>query len=180
MKRETHEQLYGDDFGRLPADDATAHLYPSTVHTRIPDPPAPSYYIPRMSTDYDEERVKNVFRSVLFIGEIRRVDFVPIEGTTRFRKAFIHFDHVFDNGIARAMVDGVETGSARIQPSPIDKSFYWIILKNKNPIPETRLNIHQLAESIRFLQNAMEQQAEEMVVLKGLVLCKHEEANSEV
>lgn len=160
MKRETHELLYGDDFGRLPADEQ--HLYPSTVHTKVPA----SFYIPRMSVQYDEQRVKNVFSSCLFIGDVRRVDFVQIEGSTRFQKAFVHFDRLYDNGIVKAMLDGVENGSARIQPSPIDKSFYWIILKNKRAIPETNLNIHQIADNARILQGVVEQQATEIAALQ--------------
>lgn len=166
MKRETHELLYGDDFGRLPASEQ--HLYPSMVPTTVPTTTT-SFYIPRMSVQYDEQRVKNVFSSVLFIGVVRRVDFVPIEGSTRFHKAFLHFDRLYDNGIAKAMLDGVENGSARIQPSPIDKSFYWIVLKNKRPIPETNLNIHQIADNARILQSVVEQQANEILALQQLV-----------
>jgi len=131
-----------------------------------------SIYIPRMSNIHDEEAVKNILK-ILRIGVVRRVDFTPINKSPGFgenddevKSAFIHFfdtpagfpldtpagfpyDEVFWSEIARG-------DSCRIA---VSKSEYWIFLKNNNPVKETLMNIHQVAENGRHLEKLIEEQA---------------------
>jgi formylmethanofuran dehydrogenase subunit E len=58
----------------------------------------------------------------------------------------------------------------------VGKKEFWICLKNKTPVRTTMMNIHQIVENSRYLENlVLEQgkqllkQAEEMNELKALV-----------
>jgi hypothetical protein len=128
-----------------------------------------SFYVPRMLAEYDETRVRGIVTSVLLIGEVTRVDFVSIEGEPHFQKAFIHMgmiygghqstDHIMNE------VFNNEKG-VRVYPNQFCSSEYWILLKNKKPVSETKLNIHQLAENATILQSVVEAQAEEIKALR--------------
>ena len=53
-----------------------------------------SFYVPRMATTHGEDSVRAAFR---FLGNVKRADFVPIEGDDRFQKAFVHMDHIIES-----------------------------------------------------------------------------------
>ena len=128
-----------------------------------------SLYIPRMSTDYNEDRVRAVFDS-LVIGSVTRVDFASITPgnyTTpndRFQKAFVHLSHFYDTDAANHLRDSLKTtnDSVRLQPDMFNQKVYWIVLLNKNPVADTNLNIHQVVENHRILEQLVFQQAEEI------------------
>ena len=108
-----------------------------------------SIYIPRIHMKCDEQYI-NYIMNFFMIGVVNRVDFREIEGNEDYCSAFVHFIHYMDNTYVADMLALLEQGhSQRLQISP---SEYWILLKNNNPVPETRLNIHQLAENARLLE----------------------------
>lgn len=128
-----------------------------------------SFYVPRMLTEYDETRVRGCVSSVLCIGEVMRVDFVPIEGEPRFQKAFIHMGMIYGGHQSTDHIMNEVFNNdkgVRVYPSQFGSSEYWILLKNKKPVSETKLNIHQVAENATILQSVVEAQAEEIRVLR--------------
>jgi hypothetical protein len=54
----------------------------------------------------------------------------------------------------------------RMYPGMFNQNEYWVLLKNKTPVQETKLNIHQVAENARILQSVVEAQAKEIKALR--------------
>lgn len=119
-----------------------------------------------MSTAFNEERVRAVFDR-LMIGQVNRVDFASINAghhlspEDRFQKAFIHLSHYYDTEAANHLRSNLKTtqDSIRVYPDLFSKEVYWIVLLNKNPVAETKLNIHQVVENHRILEQVVFQQA---------------------
>ena len=76
---------------------------------------------------------------------------------------------MFNSFIARDIHDlvTIKNQSYHFYPNPADHSVYWILLKNIKPVYETHLNIHQLAENAKLL--------EERVLTQEGIISKHEE-----
>ena len=118
-----------------------------------------SIYIPRISSDNTEATVKAAFLQQ--IGEVDRVDFANLvstpgvtQTTNRFMKAFVHLNTVYDPNLIETLDGG---GQYRMHPeanstNPRRRDIYWILVKNHKPIPETKLNIHQIAENHTLLE----------------------------
>lgn len=124
-----------------------------------------SLYVPRMSSAFNEERVRAVFDR-LMIGQVTRVDFASINAGEhlspgdRFQKAFIHLSHFYDTESANHLRSSLKTtqDSVRLFPDLFNQKVYWIVLLNKNPVAETKLNIHQVVENHRILEQVVFQQ----------------------
>jgi len=124
-----------------------------------------SFYIPRISTKYSEEDVINTFYLV-YIGVVKRVDFTPItpkktndlninvNTNTKFQSAFVHMNFMYNSIFANEVYNTtyVNNRSFKFNANPNDSHEFWLILKNLNPIPETNLNIHQVVENARLLE----------------------------
>ena len=133
-----------------------------------------SFYIPRVCRTYTEDQIKIVFSDVLMIGDVKRVDFVPI--SKRFQRAFVHMDFfynvettneirtkVFKEGkpvwvypsqlFKNPLLKKVEQNFCSLFPKKrlIDNHVYWILLKNNNPLPETIMNISQIANQMNTI-----------------------------
>lgn len=143
-----------------------------------------SIYIPRMSIVWSENNVKNIM-SRMGLGTVTHVDFTPInkkpgfgeEFDTRVMSAFVHFmDPVLCADGKHYWMSGAPIGefwtkiangdSYKLQ---VTSSEYWICLKNKNPIKRTLMNIHQVVENGRHLENLITEQAAEIKNLKDTV-----------
>jgi len=105
-----------------------------------------SFYVPRIRAHWTEQQIFNAMRET--IGVVDRVDFgdfVPLN-QTGIRCAFIHMAWVnydWKDWLERE----IETnGHCRYQ---VTYDEYWMLLPNKNPIPKTHLNVHQLADITR-------------------------------
>jgi hypothetical protein len=105
-----------------------------------------SFYVPRMRAYWTEQQIFDAMRET--IGVVDRVDFgdfVPLN-QTGIRCAFIHMAWVnydWKDWLERE----IETnGHCRYQ---VTYDEYWMLLPNKNPIPKTHLNVHQLADITR-------------------------------
>lgn len=124
-----------------------------------------SIYIPRVLKFHTTESIANIcFHAG--IGIVHRVDFVAIENGEYYISVFIHLKEVNSysyllSGILSQFDQG---NSYRFRVSPDE---FWILLKAKNVVPDTRLNIHQLAENHRLLEELVASQAEEMTRMKG-------------
>ena len=121
-----------------------------------------SIYIPRVSSCHTMESIQHILNFIP-VGNINRVDFIPINKKSGFRKkvvsevksAFIYFSHhnieVGSEGenFWRKILSGE---SYKIQ---VYINEYWICLKNKNPIRSKIMNIHQVVKNSRHLEGLL-------------------------
>ena len=132
-----------------------------------------SLYIPTVKACYSVEKI--VF--LLWkhgLGKVVRVDFAPIirgndEECPNFKQAFLYVDPMsaWHPDIVKSIEDGTPY---KIYPNREeafehlrDEKEYWIILKNKSPVPytTTTLNVHQLANNLALLEKQIaEREAE--------------------
>ena len=146
-----------------------------------------SIYIPRMSTKWTEASIRNVM-SLNGIGTVSYVDFTPINKKPGFGEdvdsvvvsAFVHFSDpiIHEDGTYNSTIynsyfmnrmfwDTIESGKP--YKITLDTSEYWICLKNKSPIKRSLMNIHQVVENGRYLENLITEQANEIKNLKEIV-----------
>ena len=128
-----------------------------------------SFYIPRIRTTWTEQQIS----SEMFmqgIGIINRVDFgdfAPAEQKFT-RSAFVHFDSF--NPQNESYLASVFAHHGKIQIYVGGHGEYWFLLENKNPVPKTHLNIHQLAENNKKLEEKIAMLEETLnVVIENLV-----------
>jgi hypothetical protein len=139
-----------------------------------------------MSIIYTEEAVKNIMFQ-LRVGTVERVDFIPIDKKPGFfenvdhdvsddyRSAFVHFylpihredgiylpDYTHKNLRLRGshiwdMIDIDEPYRLKVNPTE-----YWVLLRNKHPVPQTMMNIHQVVENGRYLEKLVLEQSKKL------------------
>ncbi len=126
-----------------------------------------SFYVPRVHNSCSEEQVRLQFR-LHNIGVVRRVDFNQL-ADTNFMSAFVHMESMFDTDVARAVIDTVfgHQQPYRMHPDITNASIYWILLRNTRPVPETTLNIHQVVENHRILEQLVFQQHQQIEQLQA-------------
>lgn len=125
-----------------------------------------SMYIPRVASYYTEECIMNTFEN-MGIGQVRRVDFRDLETETNYVSVFVHFTAIYDTDIATNIVNvlgysdtGKDNSCFKLYLNPHTSNQHWILLKNKTPVPETNLNIHQVVENARILEERVAEQEE--------------------
>jgi hypothetical protein len=123
-----------------------------------------SLYIPTVKACYSVEKIVFlVWKHGL--GKVDRVDFAPIirgndKECPNFKQAFLYLDPMsaWHPDIVKSIEDGTPY---KIYPNREeafehlrDEKEYWIILKNKSPVPyaTTTLNVHQLANNLALLE----------------------------
>ena len=135
-----------------------------------------SVYIPHIPVAYTSEMVAFMFDQ-LAIGQVNRVDFLaPHETNPRIRQAFVHFN-AYRNVITSAMF----LKHAINQPHRLvvdNEGHYWDLCENKKPLPETHLNINQLAENMRILQATFESKIAELTEKLAVIPQMQEEIAS--
>jgi hypothetical protein len=117
-----------------------------------------SVFIPTISKIHTEEIIANYF-ALNRVGNVERVDFVehPNDAKKGFQKAFVHFSsHQKTDEVWEAIE---QKGSYRFYPC---ENEYWILLKNRNPVPKTDLNVDQLAHNQKLLETKMAQMTQKM------------------
>ena len=120
-----------------------------------------SFYIPRLYNDYTIDDVANMFR-LMYIGDVRRVDFVQIENSYSHQAAFVHMERLYQNAFADAIRSIVFSGGGQYKLwIHADVEFWWL-MKTTNPVADTRLNIHQVVENARILETKVVEQAEKI------------------
>jgi hypothetical protein len=116
-----------------------------------------SVYIPRLNINVTEDYVKQVFRNQ-HVAIVERVDFIPIVSPAPglekdLQSAFVHFDAYFYDEKTDDMYEKVFEQCSSWKFYPDDNSDeYWLLLKNNKPVQATNLNIHQIAENHRILE----------------------------
>jgi hypothetical protein len=122
-----------------------------------------SFYIPRVSTKFNVSGMTIAF-GFLNIGEVGRIDFNPIPGTADFQSAFVHVSKFFHNPVAAEVKQKVihEDQAHRVYPDLSDSKVYWILLANKSPVVDTKLNIHQIADNANKMWELVQKQQKMM------------------
>lgn len=155
-----------------------------------------SIYIPRMAEYHNKLNIMSILAR-FSIGHVNDVDFTPINQKPgfeeniggNFKSAFIHFIDSFGclNGFAReenaADIHGnfefwrtIASGQPyRIQVNPDE---YWICLINKNPVQRTMMNIHQVVENGRHLENIIYEQNKKIRELEEKLRAQHQSINN--
>jgi hypothetical protein len=135
-----------------------------------------SIYIPRISAEHDEESIK-YYMMINGIGVVSYVDFTPINKKPGFyenvdlddRSVFVHFDYprlssdnsyyYYNSTTSGGNAEFWNTiASGKPYKLQIFPDEYWICLKNKNPVQRTMMNIHQIVENGRYLEDLIEAQ----------------------
>ena len=133
-----------------------------------------SIYIPRISTKWNEEGIRLIMKDFM-IGTVSRVDFTPINKKPGFEEnvdsvimsAFVHFSadtYYMGNNSFWCAIENDKSYQINVL-----RYEYWICLKNKNPVQRTMMNIHQVVENGRHLENLLTVQAEEIKNLKDAI-----------
>jgi hypothetical protein len=118
-----------------------------------------SIYVPRVLNEHTVQSVTNVMAH-FNIGIVQYVDFTPINKKpgfyesfdAKYKSAFIHFVEVPGYQINTqfwTLIQEQEQGY-KLHISPNE---YWICLKNHTPIQRTLMNIHQVVENGRYLED---------------------------
>ena len=124
-----------------------------------------SVFIPTISKIHTEERIAYYF-AVNCVGKVERVDFVEFQSGIKglhgdvkdFQQAFVHFSP--DQKTHEIMEAIKQKGSYLFYPwekslkvcSFKEQNQYWILLKNKNPVPKTELNVNQVAHNQKLIE----------------------------
>jgi hypothetical protein len=141
-----------------------------------------SIYIPRMNAAWPENIIKEIFKKNN-IGIVSHVDFTCINKKPGFgekvdgvvKSAFVHFkqdnryDTIYNTAESKQFWEKTSSGEPYkiiIRVIEYGLGEYWICLKNKNPIQRTMMNIHQVVENGRHLENLLLKQSEEINDLK--------------
>ena len=126
--------------------------------------PMTSIYIPFVDSRFNEKDVISTF-NYYNICNVSRVDFVDIPDKTNVCHAFVHVNNWYNsNNASVAFWEITHKGSYKFyySQSQMTSNAFWLLLPNKNPIPETKLNIHQLAVMISEMEKKMADQQAEM------------------
>jgi hypothetical protein len=119
-----------------------------------------SVYIPHIPVVYNNNMIADIFHS-LSIGRVERVDFLaPHEHNQRIRRAFVHF-HPYNTILVASLIQKHAAHEALRIVVDVE-GHYWDLCENKHPVPESDLNIHQLAENLRILQANFESKIAEL------------------
>jgi hypothetical protein len=119
-----------------------------------------SVYIPHIPVAYTSEMVTYIFDHFA-IGQVNRVDFLaPHENNPRIRQAFVHFNAYRNSMTSTMLLKHAINQSYRLVVD--NEGHYWDLCENKKPVPETHLNINQLAENMRILQATFESKIAEL------------------
>jgi len=130
-----------------------------------------SVFIPTISKAHTEEIIANYF-ALNSVGKVERVDFVEFQNdeedracdAKRFHQAFVHFSPQRKTSEIMEAIE--QKGSYRFYPcdklicSFKEQNEYWILLKNKNPLPKTELNVNQLAHNQKLMEERFTQMEE--------------------
>ena len=99
----------------------------------------------------------------MYIGDVRRVDFIQLESNNlsnplnNFQSAFIHMECFYLTNVADNIQETVFIYDDHYKLWVGNDEFWWL-MKNINPVADTHLNIHQVAENTRLLEKKVADQ----------------------
>jgi hypothetical protein len=121
-----------------------------------------SVFIPSIHRDIDNKSMQELLKH---IGEIDRVDWVEmIPYKNEFRRAYVHFNMCNKEEI-------IENGCYDIirKSDGAHKTYFFTLLETKNPIKETTLNIHQVANNLLLMEKTIKEHEERIANLENIV-----------
>jgi hypothetical protein len=133
-----------------------------------------SLFIPRIVPEWaSQDMIVDKFKT-LDIGTINRVDFLEKQSANgvKYFQAFLHFETWDDNAATRNIQERIydSESSARLV---YDEPWYWILLKNNNPLTEEEVVVSQanvaLQERICELEEQVSQIQTNMIYWNNLV-----------
>jgi hypothetical protein len=131
-------------------------------------------YIPRISIFEDFNSVFEIFRTCTQnFGFVSRVDFVELPGNTQeskdYQSAFVYLKcPIHKGGVCGSLYQALcKNEPFKIYPHG-DKR-YWLILNNTKPVPETKLNIHQIVENAKILETKVKELEDRIKYLEDSV-----------
>jgi hypothetical protein len=117
----------------------------------------PSFYIPRIDFKFTKNELKSSFEEMTNV-TVTRVDFVSFNSEKGVgRSAYIHFNKwslELENMYAMIQSDGYIL--TIISSQNVSEQIRLLI--NKNPVPETALNLNQVAANMEFLADQVKNQ----------------------
>jgi hypothetical protein len=132
-----------------------------------------SLFIPRIVPEWaSQDMIVDKFKAH-DIGTINRVDFVEKQSGmgVKYYQAFLHFDNWDDNACTRNIQERIYD-SERSARLVYDEPWYWILLKNNNPLTETEVVSQSqvaLQERICELEEQVSQFQTNMIYWNNLV-----------
>ena len=147
-----------------------------------------SLFIPAIPADVaQEETIKLIIENFLDMGTIKRVDIVKKQSPSIGYMAFVHFEHwkktlltnyLFEEITEKGFWDHtVQLQWAHCLPNNPRTSLTMRFMENKKPIPETELNVHQLAANQDVLTNTIKEQEEMIMQLREELAMEAERNN---
>lgn len=98
-----------------------------------------------------------------WFGQVARIDLIYLgqqpgfihEEPTTFNSAFIHFSNMnMEKDHVRGLIDTLEQGKSC--KWPVTGNQYWVLLKTQNPVPSTLMNIEQVTDNCRYLEQKVQ------------------------
>lgn len=134
-------------------------------------------YIPVISTSYLEDDIKRIFDAD--IGKVVRVDFAPAKSRPGqgknvpniIRSAYVYISCFYRTRLA-ANIRSTVYGSNRGFRFTLAPREYWVLLRNRNPIPSCDQNIHQLSQRLRAVESLARSQQETIDSLQKSLLAQ--------
>ena len=137
-----------------------------------------SIYIPRASTGYNASLLEHIFNRD--VGAVERIDLIPCgnakwaeraDPTRKYNKVFVHLKYFYNYSLSQTILTALSE----------DKAYYWytqpceyfILLKNRNPVPNSILNIHQVVDNCRLMDEQLTTNKQEIAELKKMVADLH-------
>jgi hypothetical protein len=119
-----------------------------------------SIYIPRVANYYSRGDIELYMK---LFGQVARIDLIYLgqqpgfihEEATTFNSAFIHFSNMnMEKDHVRVLIDTLEQGKSC--KWPVTGNQYWVLLKTQNPVPSTLMNIEQVTDNCRYLEQKIQ------------------------
>jgi len=122
-------------------------------------------YIPRISASETEDSIKDMFFQ-LYIGVVDYADIVatknPETKEVQYYSAFIRLKHWGPSRYPMETFNNTKTFKIMLPKTARANDAYWILLPNKNPLPRTKVNVHQLAAATDKLFEQLEDTAKQL------------------
>jgi hypothetical protein len=124
-----------------------------------------SFYIPRVNVKFTKIEIKNIYEYRFVDCNIERIDFVSILNSDNtdnpnYRSVCIHM-YLRNSPTSMELYKTTYVKEAAFKFYLNDKNDrYWLMLKNKHPVPETELNLSQVVENARLLEERVAKQEE--------------------
>jgi RNA recognition motif-containing protein len=119
-----------------------------------------SFFIPRIPFELTKEELRTYF---IKCGEVCRIDFVSFNNNSGVgRRAYVHFSQYNETADLAAFLDTRinQDGHIDICLHGNTGNSYLRIMINKNPIPQTVLNLDQVANNTIFIGDQLKEQAD--------------------